>query len=181
MQPDSESVAPPTDIVVLGKIVAPYGLQGAVKAHPFADDPLAWSKLPFWWLGHEGQIPSEWKRTRLIRCKDRGGVLIAELASLPDRDAAESAHGLFVGVPREALPATGKDEYYWADLTGLAVVNTQDQKLGTVLGLIETAANDVLRVGEDGRKERLLPFVASVVLDVDLQARRMRVDWEADW
>jgi len=53
--------------------------------------------------------------------------------------------------------------------------------LGQVLGLIETSANDVLRVGDGSEKERLLPFVAAVVLDVDLSARRVRVDWEMDW
>lgn len=181
MQPDPKAVTPPTDIVVLGKIVAPYGLRGAVKVHPFADDPVAWSKLPHWWLGREGQTASEWKQTRLLRCKDRGDLLIAELACLPDRNASEAAQGYFVGVPREAMPATGEDEFYWADLLGLEVVNTHDERLGTVLGLIETSANDVLRVGDEGQKERLLPFVGTVVLDVNLQARRMRVDWESDW
>lgn len=108
-------------------------------------------------------------------------MLIASLECLPDRSASESARGLLVGAPRAFLPATGKDEYYWADLVGLDVVNTHDQPLGQVLGLIETAANDVLRVGGGEGRERLLPFVASVVLDVDLTARRVRVDWEADW
>ena len=81
----------------------------------------------------------------------------------------------------------GKDEYYWADLIGLQVFNTHDEPLGRVLGLIATSANDVLRVGsaEEGAqgkdRERLLPFVAAVVLDVNLQERRIRVDWEADW
>ena len=74
-----------------------------------------------------------------------------------------------------------KDEYYWADLIGLDVVNTHDVSLGHVVGLIETSANDVLRVGDGVEKERLLPFVATVVLDVDLLARRVKVDWEADW
>jgi 16S rRNA processing protein RimM len=79
------------------------------------------------------------------------------------------------------LPPVAKDEFYWADLIGLDVVNTNDQSLGQVLGLIETSANDVLRVGDGSEKERLLPFVAAVVLDVDLSARRVRVDWEMDW
>lgn len=100
---------------------------------------------------------------------------------MPDRNASEAAHGFFVGVPRAALPATAKDEYYWADLIGLDVVNTRDQLLGRVLGLIETSANDVLRIAKEGDDERLLPFVASVVLDVDLSARRIRVDWDIDW
>ena len=171
----------PLDMVVLGKIVAPYGLQGAVKIHPFADDPRAWSKLPQWWLGKEGADPASWQPTRLIRCKLRDDVLVAELECLPDRNASEAAKGMLIGVPHDGLPPTGENEYYWADLIGLEVLNTHDQSLGHVLGLIETSANDVLRVGDGEDRERLLPFVATVVLDVDLSARRLRVDWEADW
>ena len=112
----------------------------------------------------------------------QGEVLLAELECLADRDAAEGAKGLLVGVPRAAMPPTAEGEYYWADLIGLSVVNTRGEPLGEVLGLIETPVNPVLRVGvAEAKEERLLPFVAAVVLDVDLTARRIRVDWEADW
>ena len=181
---DSADLVPPADIVVLGKVVGAYGLRGAVKIHPFADDPNAWGKLTHWWIGQDGLAPSLWRQTRVLKCREHGEVLVADLECFPDRNASESAKGVLVGAPRAVLPATDKDEYYWADLIGLEVVNTHDQALVRVLGLIETAANDVLRVGngeDKDSKERLLPFVATVVLEVDLPARRMRVDWEADW
>ena len=178
---DSLDLVPPSDLVVLGTIVGAYGLRGAVKVHPFADDPEAWAKLPHWWVGQEGLAAEQWRQTRLLKCREHVDVLIAELECFADRNASESAKGVLVGVPRAALPATDKDEYYWADLIGLEVLNTHDQSLGHVLGLIETSANDVLRVGDGEDRERLLPFVATVVLDVDLSARRLRVDWEADW
>lgn len=178
---DSSDRVPPADIVVLGKIVGAYGLRGAVRVHPFADDPKAWGRMPRWWVGQEGMAPEQWRETRLLKCREHGDGLIAELECFPDRDASEAARGVLVGAPRAALPATDKDEYYWADLIGLEVCNTHEQSLGHVLGLIETSANDVLRVGDGEGKERLLPFVANVVLDVDVQGRRIRVDWEADW
>ena len=170
-----------SDIVVLGKIVGPHGLQGAVRVHPFADDPQIWSKLPIWWVGREEDDPASWQQARLVHCRLQADHLVAELDCFADRNAAEAAHGLFVGVPRTALPATAVNEYYWADLIGLDVCNTHGQALGQVLGLIETPANDVLRVGDVAGKERLLPFVAAVVLEVDLATRCVRVDWEADW
>jgi 16S rRNA processing protein RimM len=176
----SESLSP-TDIVVLGKIVGPYGLRGAVRIHPFADDPQAWSHLSHWWLGSEGEAPALWRQTRLLRCKEHNDSLIAELECVPDRDTSEAMKGVLVGVPRAALPPAAKDEFYWADLIGLDVINTHDQPLGRVLGLIETSANDVLRIGDGECAERLLPFVAAVVLEVDMAAKRIRVDWEADW
>lgn len=181
VSPSVADAAPPSDIVVLGKIVGAYGLRGAVKVHPFADDPQAWAKLPTWWLGREGLAAERWRPARLLRCKASGEQLVAELDGLPDRDASEAAKGMLVGAPRAALPPAAKDEYYWADLIGLAVRNRADLSLGRVLGLIETPANAVLRVGDGDGEERLLPFVAAVVLDVDLAAKTMRVDWEADW
>jgi len=79
------------------------------------------------------------------------------------------------------LPVPAEDEYYWADLVGLAVVNGAGEALGKVAGLIETGANDVLRVLGDDGVERLLPFVDAVVLDVDREAGVIRVEWGADW
>lgn len=171
----------PAEIVVLGKIVAPYGLAGAVKVFPFADDPRAWAKLPCWWLGKEGQPPECWRKADLRRCRLQNDLLVADLACLLDRNDAEAAKGLLVGVPREALPPAADGEYYWADLIGLEVFNVQAESLGRVSGLIETPANPVLQVIAQDERERLIPFVAAVVLDVDLPARRIQVDWGADW
>jgi 16S rRNA processing protein RimM len=169
------------EIVVLGKIAGPHGLQGAVRVYPFADDPLAWSRLPQWWLGREGEAAELWRPTRLIKCDLRNEMLLAQLECVADRSAAEAAAGLLVGVPHQALPPTAADEYYWADLIGLEVVNTHGQSLGRILGLIETPANAVLRVGDGQGAERLLPFVAAVVLEVELAQARVRVAWEIDW
>ena len=171
-------------MVVLGKIVAPYGVRGAVKVFPFADDPLAWGRLPRWWLRRENNTAECWQPIEVRRCRRQKEFLIVELGALQDRDAAEALRGSLIGVPREALPSTGQGEYYWADLIGLEVVNTRNQILGRVLGLIETPGNAVLRVGkseDDAEQERLLPFVESVVLDVDLWTQRLCVNWEIDW
>jgi 16S rRNA processing protein RimM len=79
------------------------------------------------------------------------------------------------------LPKTDEDEFYWADLIGLEVINTNGEHLGKVEGLIETGANAVLRVvGHEGA-ERLLPFVAAVVLAVEKEAGQIRVEWGSDW
>ncbi len=169
------------DIVVLGKIVDAYGMKGAVKIHPFADDPDAWSSMTHWWLGHESDPPHQWRRVKLSKCREHSGVLVASIDDMSDRTAAEQLRGTLVGAPRCELPATRKGEYYWADLIGMEVINLRDQSLGKVMGLIETPANDVVRVGRGESVEQLLPFVAAVVLDVDLSTRCIRVDWEADW
>jgi 16S rRNA processing protein RimM len=78
------------------------------------------------------------------------------------------------------LPATGPGEYYWTDLIGLEVVNADGASLGTVTGLFSNGAHDVMRVSE-GKRERLLPFVATVIRAVDLAGGRIDVEWGADW
>lgn len=178
-----EGGQPRAGIVVLGKIVDAHGLRGAVKVHPFADDPDSWGALPRWWLGREGDAFASWRCLRLIQSREQSGARVAYLEGINERDAAESLRGMLVGVPREELPATRSGEYYWDDLIGLEVVNGPGpgQTLGKVAGLIETAANDVLRVVDENGRERLLPFVETVIREVDMPGRRIRVDWEADW
>jgi 16S rRNA processing protein RimM len=79
------------------------------------------------------------------------------------------------------LPKTDKNEFYWTDLIGLDVINAADERLGKVVGLIETGANAVLRVLGDDQVERLLPFVSAVVLAVEKEVGQIRVEWGSDW
>lgn len=167
--------------IVLGKIVGAYGLQGWVRVHAFADDPQAWSRIPVWWLGQEDTPPEAWSQVALQKSRLHLDALVVQLEGVADRDAAEALKGTLVGAPRAALPEARKDEYYWADLIGLDVVNTRGDLLGKVDSLIETGANDVLCVKSGDGGEHLLPFVAAVIGDVDLAAGRITVDWEADW
>ncbi len=166
-------------MVVLGKIVDPYGVRGWVRVHPFADDPQSWGRMASWWLGCEGQ--NDWREVKVRASRIHSGELLCQLEGVADRTAAEAMVGWLVAAPREALPATAKDEYYWADLIGLHVVNTAEVSLGRVEGLIETGANDVLRVVDAAGVERLLPFVGQVVLAVEKENGVVRVDWELDW
>jgi len=167
--------------IVLGKIVGAYGVQGWVRVHPFADDPSSWGRMKAWQLGREGELPETWQEVVPARSKLQADGLLVQLEGVSDRTAAEALKGFLVGAAREALPATGKDEYYWADLIGLDVVNGRDERLGSVKELIESAASDVLSSAADDGTERLLPFVSAVVTDVDVAAKRIRVEWEADW
>ena len=177
------------NIIILGKIIGAYGTHGSVKVFPFADDPLSWGHLATWRVGHETTPYWHWALMELNECHLHKNVLIANFRGILDRNGSEAMKGMLVGVPRQDLPPTTNNEFYWADLIGLSVINTQDEHLGYVLGLMETSAHAVLRVGhkeEDGKEaskknERLLPFVSRVVLDVSVSKRSIRVDWGSDW
>lgn len=166
------------DIVVLGRLADPYGIRGWLWLYPFGDDPLDWAQMPVWWISREGE---PWRECGLKGLKVHGDGLVVLLDGVDSRTAAESMKGVLVGAPREALPKTGKDEFYWTDLIGLDVVNSTEERLGKVVGLIETGANAVLRVLGDDDVERLLPFVAAVVLAVEKEAGLIRVEWGLDW
>jgi 16S rRNA processing protein RimM len=166
------------EVVVLGRLADPYGIHGWLRLYPFGDDPLDWADMPVWWIAREGE---PWREIRLKGLKVHGDGLVVLLEGVGDRTAAEAMKGVLVGAPRDALPTTDEGEFYWGDLLGLAVVNSADEKLGTVAGLIETGANDVLRVVAEDGTERLLPFVSAVVLAVEKEAGRIRVEWGSDW
>lgn len=167
-----------SDIVVLGRLADPYGVRGWLWLHAFGDDPLAWAEMPVWWIAREGE---PWREAKLQGLRAHGDGVVVLLEGVSDRSGAEAMKGVMVGAPREALPTTGEDEFYWADLIGLDVINSADERLGKVVGLIETGANAVLRVLGDDHVERLLPFVSAVVLAVDKEAGRIRVEWGSDW
>jgi 16S rRNA processing protein RimM len=160
----------------MGRVAAPFGVKGWVKITPFTESPAALAGYRRLWLGRQG----EWQEVAMEGAAVHGATVVARLAGCEDRDAAARLKGAELAVPRAALPAAAPGEFYWADLVGLDVVNVAGEPLGKVQGLFSTGANDVLRVGE-GKGERLLPFVATVVRKVDLAARRIEVEWGLDW
>lgn len=165
-------------MIVLGRITTPYGINGWLKLRPFGDDPEAWGKMKELWLSPRAE-EGHWTAWRLHELRVHGGnEVIVRFEDIHDRTAAESLKGLFVGVPREALPRMNKDEYYWGDLIGLTVENEDEECLGKVDSLIETGAHSVLVVKE-GAYERLLPFVGAVVKEVTPD--KIVVAWELDW
>ena len=170
-------------MIVLGRLVGPYGLQGWLKLHPFGDDFGALGNMSQWWLGAEAD-GDVWTPYALHALKTQGKGLIVKFQGIDGRNDAESIDRLYVAAPREALPETGVDEYYWADLIGLEVVNTSWEPLGKVSGLLSCGAHEVLCV-QDGvgekTRERLLPFVAQVVKKVDRESKTIHVEWGVDW
>ena len=169
-------------MIVLGRISAPFGVRGWIRVRSFGGDAGDWAGMPCWWLSADADAPLEcWQAHRLLDCKPQGTALVASLAGVADRTAAAALGGLYIGAPRSALPDTAENEYYWADLIGLAVVNQAGESLGHVASLIATGAHDVLCVRDDEGRERLLPCVAAVVAEVDVAGRLVRVAWERDW
>jgi 16S rRNA processing protein RimM len=188
----------PEDAVEVGAIVDAYGLKGWVKvaAHASAGhggDALTHAKR--WWL-LKGR---ECKSVQMTQAKVHADHIVAHVGGLADRDAALALRGYRVHIRRTDFPELGDDEFYFVDLVGLDVVNEAGVALGRVADLIDNGAHAVLRVeyslvgkggqpmkdvkdaSGDEKGERLIPFVGVYVKTVDQAARRIVVDWEADY
>lgn len=160
----------------MGRVLAPYGVKGWIKVAPFTAAPDALTRFDRWWIGG----PDGWEEAAVAEAVRHGANVVARLASCSDRDQAAMLRGREVALARESLPAAPQDEYYWADLVGLEVVNAESAPLGKVTELFSNGAHDVMRIGA-GKDERLVPFVPAVVRKVDLAAGRIEVEWGSDW
>ena len=123
-------------------------------------------------------------RLSIKEAKEHSDTVVATANGVDDRTAAEALRGSRIFISRSHFPKAAEDEYYWVDLIGLDVVNREDVALGVVKELLSTGAQTVLVMDyqEDGKIcERMIPFVSAYVDDVDLKARRIRVDWQADY
>lgn len=169
-------------MVVMGRVVAPYGVLGWLKVLPDTETIDGLFDYDTWWLGKD----NDWRELEVEAAKVHNDVLVVKLKGVDDRDAAFACKGKQIAVPRAALPEPEDNAYYWSDLIGLRVKNKQDIDFGVITEVFETGANDVLVVKPEGdakdkSQERLLPFIASVVLEVDVKAKTMLVDWDAEF
>ena len=164
-------------MVVMGKVVGAQGILGWVKVQTFTEYLDGLLDYDTWYVGNE----QTWRPLQVLEANVHGGkVVIAKLQGIVDRTAAEKCKGLLVAIPRAELPEQEEGEYYWSDLIGLSVQNLAGESFGTVDSLLETGANDVLVVkGEGG--ETLMPFIASVIQQVDLKNKKILVDWQVDY
>jgi 16S rRNA processing protein RimM len=166
-------------MVVMGRVTAPFGVKGWVKIYALTAQLGNLRDYPVWWLGHDG----DWREMRIAAAKVHGNTLVAQFAGIEDREAAVALKGLEVAVPRSQLPGAAENEFYWADLIGLRVVNTEQHEFGRVVRVMQTGANDVLVVasGNGTEREVLIPFIAGAIKQVDLAAGVISVDWGKDY
>jgi len=185
-------------MVVMGRIVAPYGVFGWIKVIPDTEAFDGLFDYEHWWIGKD----NAWREMVIETAKTHNDVLVVKFQGVDDRDAAFALKGQQVAVPRAMLPEPNENEYYWSDLIGLDVKNTENIALGKIVDVFETGANDVIVVRPrvevskeidtplDQHKkkvkpvkveDKLIPFIESVVLEVNLENKTMLVDWDAEF
>ena len=185
--PPQPPLNPLVGMVEMGHVSAPFGIKGWIRVQTYSTAASSLPNHATWWLGG-GRSTAAWREVKIEQAQAQGTDVVAKLAGCADRDGAASFKGQVVAVPRDAFPPAEAGEYYWADLVGLKVKNSEGLDFGVVTSMLETGANAVMVVQQSavdgaaqGKVERLIPFIASVIKRVDIAASLIEVDWGADF
>jgi 16S rRNA processing protein RimM len=195
----------PADAIEVGRIADAWGIKGWFKVLPHSASPEALFSSKRWYLlpsdrnlggnnapsqkasASKSAIVSQPVLLKIKEAKDHANTVVACSLDVADRNQAEALKGARIFVPRSSFPTAGTDEYYWVDLLGLDVVNRDGVALGQVKDLMSTGPQTVLVLmqpaEEEGKPsvERMIPFVAAFVDNVDLPGRKITVDWQLDY
>lgn len=168
------------DIVVVGRLGSPYGVQGWLRLQSFTVPPENLLDYQPWFV----QAPrgGVWSELVKPRCRPHKKGFVVQLEGITNRDMAAVVTGSLVGVQRSALPdQDAEGEHYWRDLVGCRVMNESGAELGEVDHLLETGAHDVLVLGDGEAEQVLIPYASEYVLTVDVDNRVITVAWDPSW
>jgi 16S rRNA processing protein RimM len=156
--------------ICVARIGAAHGVRGAVKLWTFTEDPLAVKRY--------GPLATKdgARSFEVATAREAKGHLVATLKGIATREEAERLNGLELYVAREKLPATDENEYYHADLIGLAAVTPANEPLGRVTAIHNFGAGDIIEIAPPQGATMLLPFTNAVVPTVDLGGGRVVIE-----
>lgn len=156
--------------ICVARIGAAHGVRGAVKLWPFTEDPLA--------VMDYGPLTTKdgTRQFEVANARPAKDHLVATFKGVSTREDAERLNGIELYIARDKLPATDEDEYYHADLIGLAAVNAANEPIGRVLAIHNFGAGDIIEIAPPSGPTLLLPFTNAVVPTVDLAGGRVVVE-----
>ena len=154
----------------MGRVLAPVGVQGELRVEVSSGVPQRFAP------GDVVYIEGSRFQVRDRRYVARG--LVVKFHELDSHNAAEALRGMRIYVREKAVPPPPEDTYYYYQVLGMQVFTVEGEEVGTVTDILTTGANDVYVVRHE-RKETLVPAVADVVVEVDVEHRRMVVDLPA--
>lgn len=160
------------ELVAVGRIGPAHGVRGEVFVQPWTDDPADRFAVG----ARLDTNPSSAGPLVVAAQRDHSGRLVVEFEGVTDRDGAAGLHGVVLLVPAHTRPQLAdSDDFYDTDLVGLQASTVDGEALGPVTNVLHGPAGDYLEVRVEGR-ERLIPFVAAIVPEVDLVAGTVRID-----
>ncbi|MCC6734984.1 MAG: ribosome maturation factor RimM [Bauldia sp.] len=159
----------PHDRVVLARLGAAHGIRGEIRLKSFTGEPAD--------VADYGPLDAPDGRSFTIAAIRPVGddMFVVRLDGVRDRNAAEALNGVELSIPRDRLPAPDEDDFYHADLIGLAAVSTAGEALGTVVAVYNHGAGDLIEIAPAAGETILVPFTREVVPTVDIPGRRLVV------
>ncbi len=158
------------DRVCIGVVTGVHGLKGLIRVKPFTETPEA--------VAAYGSVETEDGSRRLkLEVANRAGKgqVAVRVAGITDRETAAALKGQRLHVRRGHLPPPDADEFYHADLIGLAVERASGVSVGTVRAIYDFGAGDVLEIADETGAIIMVPFTRDAVPEIDLTAGRIVV------
>lgn len=159
------------DLLEVGKIVNTHGLRGEVKVVTWTDYPEVFEDIEYVYIKRK----DDYERLDVKGIKYQKGNIIVKFAQIQDINEAERYKNQVLYAEREILGELPEGVYYIADLIGLEVVDEDGRRIGTISDVINTGSNDIYEVKREGKKNLLLPVIDEVVLNIDLDSKRVTV------
>ncbi len=154
-------------MIALAAVAGAHGIKGEVRLKLFGDGLGSLKTIK--------TVEVAGKPLRLLAVRAAGKGAVARFDSVSDRGAAEALRGSLVEIDRAALPPLAEDEYYHADLIGLACFDGEGNPVGTVVAVENFGASDLLEIALDDGKKSLIPFTPGIA---DLADGRVILDPE---
>jgi 16S rRNA processing protein RimM len=162
--------------VHVGKIVGAHGVKGNIKIYSYTESLSVFNPGSLILLinpkGFEKSYKIKW-------VKPHGRLTLLSLKGVENRNTVETLIGSVFFIERASLPEPGDGSYYWVDIIGISVFTADDEYIGLVESIIPTGSNDVFVVRNPDKahdSEILIPAIESVILEIDLERKTMRVD-----
>jgi len=180
-----ENLTPVNKPIIVGQISGVFGVHGWVKIFSHTEPRDNILKYNPWLIKQN----DGWKSISLLKGRKQGKTIVAHLEKVDDRELAHSMIGCDIAIDESQLKKLDNNDYYWRDLQGLRVINTQNIEFGAVSSMMATGANDVIvvKLNPDLAKakkenEILIPYLLdSVVKEVNLEKGLIRVDWDEEF
>ncbi|MCI8403808.1 MAG: ribosome maturation factor RimM [Clostridia bacterium] len=159
------------DLLEVGKIVNTHGLRGEVKVVSWTDYPEVFEDIKYVYIKNK----NDYERLDIAGIKYQKGNLIVRFPQIKDINEAEKYKNHVIYAERDMLGELPDGAHYIADLIGLDVIEENGEKIGVIADVFNTGSNDIYDIKREGRKNLLLPVIDEVVLDINIEEKKIIV------
>jgi len=163
--------------IYLGKITGVHGIKGWLKIQSFSSPLENILNYPSWIINNQGEEDFY----SIEQGRKQNNKIVVKLEKIDDRNTAESLINSKIQILRSDLPKLSNENYYWSDLVGLSVLNSEETVIGKIESLIETGANDVMVIITLKDERILIPFVMhEIIKEVNVELNYIKIDWSIE-